>query len=258
MMVTRTLKKIAGATALIASLGVASPAWADISASATTSGSASALTLNAIIAPETQYLGVGKLYFVMLQGSQIYVLSETRGFIPYTGGEPAEYRTITQPYETITVQGWNTTAQAGASIFVGYGIDVMDMLNNGKFKLVATLPTASTPAPPPAPPVETDPYAVHSGSYLCYDDIDRTFTVTATVTATQIVVDTSRLPTIPDNTMSLPFTRISNTGDRIYASSGLPLRLVTLNTTPGARYPLGVSYTTSIVATPRVYICAKR
>jgi hypothetical protein len=252
------LKKIAAAIAIAASLGAASPAWADISASATTSGSASSYTLVARVTPDAQYLGRGKLYFVMLHGSQIYVLSETRGFLAYTGGEPVEYRTITQATETITVQGWNTVAQAGASIFVGYGSDVMDMLNNGRFKLVATLPSGSTPEPPSIPPVETDPYAVHNGSYLCYSETNATYTVTATITATQIVVDTSTLPTIPDYTMSLPFTRISSNGDRIYASSGLPLRLVTLNTTPGARYPLGVTYTTSIVSSPRVYICSKR
>ncbi len=123
MIFTRTLKKIAAATALVvASLGAASPAWADITASATASGPSSAYTLVARVTPDAQYVGRGKLYFVMQHGSQIYALSETRGFVPYTGGEPLEYRTISQATETITVQGWNTTAQAGASIFVGFAL----------------------------------------------------------------------------------------------------------------------------------------
>ncbi|MGV3679093.1 MAG: hypothetical protein ACO1PM_05145 [Acidovorax sp.] len=263
MRLTCKLKKIAAATALVvASLGAASSAWADITASATTSGSASAYTLVARITPDAQYLGRGKLYFVMLHGSQIYVLSETRGFIPYTGGEPEAYRGITQATETITVQGWNTTAQAGAAIFVGFGTDVMDMINNGRFKQVATLPQAPaptpTPTPTPTPPVVTNPYAAYSGNYLCISETGSSYTVSATITATQAVVDTSRILTIPDYTFNVPYSNIGTTGDRIYTNNAFPLRLVSVDTTAGARYPLALGYASNGSSTPRVFICSRR
>jgi len=262
MRLTCTLKKIAAATAIVASLGAASPAWADITASATASGPSSAYTLVARVTPEAQYVGRGKLYFVMLHGSQIYALSETRGFVPYTGGEPPEYRTISQATETITVQGWNTTAQAGASIFVGFGTDVMDMINNGRFKQVATLPAAPaptpTPTPTPTPPVTTNPYAVHNGTYMCYDDYGRSGTVTATFTASNTVIDTTRLTTIPVYSYNLSLsTIVSQPGYRTYSSTSLPLKLVMLNPS-GGPYSLAIGYQSNAYSSQIVYVCTKR
>lgn len=258
MRLTRTLKKIAAATALlVASLGAASPAWANITASATTSGSASAYTLVARVTPDPQFVGRGKLYFVMLHGSQIYVLSETRGFIPYTGGEPVEYRTITQANETITVQGWNTTAQAGASIFVGFGSDVMDMINNGRFKLVATLPQAPAPTPTPTPPVVTNPYAVHNGSYMCYDEYGRSGSITASFTASATTIDVTRLSNIPVYSYSLPASTILNEpGYRIYHSTPYPLKLVMLKLSGGS-FSLAVGYQGSTYSSEIMYACTK-
>lgn len=255
MLLTRTFKKIAAATVVITSLGAATPVWADITASATGSGSTSAYTLVARITPDAQYVGRGKLYFVMLHGSHIYVLSETRGFVPYTGGEPEAYRSIAQANETITVQGWNTTAQAGASIFVGYGSDVTDMISNGKFKLVATLPTA--PAPTPTPPVVTNPYAVHNGSYMCYDQYGRSGSVTASFTATTTVVDTTRLTTIPVYSYNLSLsTGVAEPGYKIYASTSLPLKLVMLKLS-GGEYSLAIGYQATAYSTQIAYACNK-
>lgn len=224
-----TLQQVAAGAALLIGTTAAAPALADINASATTSGTASSYTLVARITPDAQYLGHGKLYFVMQHGAQLYVLSETRGFIAYTAGEPTEYRTITQATETITVQGWNTSAQAGAAIFVGYGTDVTDMLNNGKFKLVATLPQAPAPvAPPPVtpPPVVSNPYAVYNGSYNCSDEYGRTGTVTASFTAGTATVDTTRLTAIPVNSYSLPLsTLFSEPGFRTYHNTSFPLKI---------------------------------
>lgn len=260
MRLTCTLKKLAAATAIVvASLGAASPAWADITASATASGSSSAYTLVARITPDAQYLGRGKLYFVMLHGSQIYVLSETRGFIPYTGGEPEAYRGITQATETITVQGWNTTAQAGAAIFVGFGTDVMDMINNGRFKQVATLPQAPapTPAPTPTPPVVTNPYAVHNGGYMCYDEYGRSGSITATFTANTASVDVTRLLNIPVYSYSLPVsTRLNEPGYRIYHSTPYPLKLVMLKLSGGS-FSLAVGYQGSTYSSEIMYACNK-
>lgn len=258
MRLTCTLKKIAAATAIVvARLGAASPAWADITASATASGSSSAYTLVARVTPDAQYLGRGKLYFVMLHGSQIYVLSETRGFIPYTGGEPEAYCGITQATETITVQGWNTTAQAGASIFVGFGTDVMDMINNGRFKQVATLPQAPAPTPTPTPPVVTNPYAVHNGSYMCYDEYGRSGSITATFTANTASVDVTRLLNIPVYSYSLPVSTLLNEpGYRIYHSIPYPLKLVMLKLSGGS-FSLAVGYQGSTYSSEIMYACNK-
>ncbi len=251
MMPTRALKNIA-ATIAIAS----SPAWADITASATTSGSASAYTLVARVTPEAQYVGRGKLYFVMLHGSQIYALSETRGFVPYTGGEPPEYRTIAQATETITVQGWNTTAQAGASVFVGYGTDVMDMLNNSRFKLVATLPAA--PAPVTPPPAAGNPWAAYNGSYGCIDNNGRTGSITAAFTASTAQVDTSRLATIPVNSYNVPLSTIVNDpGLRAYHSPTFPARMVFIDLAPTTPYNLIITYQATEYSNMIFYVCGK-
>ena len=260
-------KKISATTTLaVASLGAASPVWADITASATSSGSARAYTLVTRITPDAQYVGRGKLYFVMLHGSQIYVLSETRGFLAYTGGEPVEYRTITQANETITVQGWNTTAQAGASIFVGYGSDVMDMLNNGRFKLVATLPAAPAPAPTPATapaptpaPAPSSPYAVHNGSYTCYDRSGRSASVTATFTASRAVVDTTWLTGIPDYTFNVPVsTLVQEPGLMIYNNLSYPVRVVVLDLTRTLPYGMSLVYQSSMYSAEVAYSCLRR
>lgn len=258
MRLTCTLKKIAAATALVvASLGAASPAWADFTVSTTASGAPSAYTLVARVTPEAQFVGRGKLYFVILHGSQIYVLSETRGFIPYTGGEPAAYRTITQATETITVQGWNTTAQAGASVFVGFGTDVMDMINNGRFKQVATLPQAPAPTPTPTPPVVTNPYAVHNGSYMCYDEYGRSGSITASFTASATTIDVTRLSNIPVYSYSLPASTIlQEPGYRIYHSTPYPLKLVMLKLSGGS-YSLAVGYQGSTYSSEIMYACTK-
>lgn len=195
-------------------------------------------------------------------GAQLYVLSETRGFIAYTDGEPAEYRTITQATETITVQGWNTSAQAGAAIFVGYGTDVTDMLNNGKFKLVATLPQAPAPVTPPPvtpPPVVSNPYAVYNTSYTCSDAYGRTGTVTASFTAGTATVDTTRLTAIPVNSYSLPLsTLFREPGFRTYHNTSFPLKIAMLNVSGSGPYTLAVAYQASTYSSEILYMCAKR
>lgn len=158
------------------------------------------------------------------------------------------------------MQGWNTSAQAGAVIFVGYGTDATDMLNNGKFKLVATLPQAPAPVTPPPvtpPPVVTNSYAAYNGSYLCMSTTGATYSVTATFTATQAVVDTSRILTIPDYTISVPFASINTSGNRVYNNTSFPLRMVLLDMTPGERYPLGLAYGATASSSPRVFVCSK-
>jgi hemin uptake protein HemP len=249
-------KKALAAIALIAGFAAA-PVQAQItSITTTTSGTTDALNFTVRVSPEAQYQGQGKLYFVVLHNGQFYLLSETRGFVPYTGGEIPEYKTIYQQSETLTANAWNTRSQLGASVFVGYGTDFWEMLNSGRFRQVTTLAQYPT-TPPTTPPVASNPFAAFNGGYRCYSETGAVYPVTATFTATQAVVDTSRILTIPDYTISVPFTKIDSNGDRAYNNNYFPLRLVSLDTAPGARYPLGLAYGASASSTPRIFVCVR-
>lgn len=246
------LRTLVVSTALALGLGAA-PASAQITTVATTvSGTTQALNFAVSVSPEARFLGQGKLYFVLLHNGQFYLLSETRGFVPYTGGEIPEYRTIRQPTETIAVSNWNTRAQLGAAVFVGYGTDFWEMLNSGRYRQVATL------AEYPIPPGAGDPYAAYSGAYLCSGDSGATYSATATFTAAQAVVDTSRIPAIPVPSLSLPFDGLGSSGDRIYANRGFPLYLVSLDAAAGARYPLALAYQASDFSASYIFVCARR
>ncbi|MBB6564171.1 hypothetical protein HNP48_006898 [Acidovorax soli] len=247
-----TLRTFVVGTALALGLGAA-PAFAQITTVATTiSGTTQALNFSVSVSPESRFLGQGKLYFVLLHNGQFYLLSETRGFVPYTGGEIPEYRTIRQPTETIAVNNWNTRAQLGAAVFVGYGSDFWEMLNSGRYRQVATL------AEYPIPPGGSDPYAAYSGTYLCTSDTGASYNASATVTASQAVVDTSRITAIPVPSISLPFDGLGSSGDRLYANRGFPLYLVSLDTAANARYPLALAYQASDYSASYTYLCTRR
>lgn len=247
-----TLRKLLAGTALALGL-VAAPAFGQITTVATTiSGTTQALNFAVSVNPEARFLGQGKLYFVLLHNGQFYLLSETRGFVPYTGGEIPEYRTIRQPTETIAVSNWNTRAQLGGAIFVGYGNDFSEMLASGRYRQVATL------AEYPIPPVAGDPYAAYSGAYLCSGSTGATYNATATFTAAQAVVDTSRMPAIAVPSISVPFDGLGSSGDRIYANRDFPLYLVSLDTTAAARYPLALAYQANDFSASHIFVCARR
>ena len=252
----RSLRKRLAGTALALGLAMglaAAPAFAQITTVATTiSGTTQALNFAVSVSPEARFLGQGKLYFVLLHNNQFYLLSETRGFVPYTGGEIPEYRTIRQPTETIAVGNWNTRAQLGAAVFVGYGTDFWEMLGSGRYRQVATL------AEYPIPPGAGDPYAAYSGNYLCTSDSGAGYNATATVTAAQVVVDTSRITAIPVPSISLPFDGLGSSGDRLYANRGFPLYLVSLDTTAAARYPLALAYQASDASASYIFVCTRR
>lgn len=125
--------------ALVFGIATGTAAFAQINATATITGHTDALNFAATVAPEPQFIGNGKLYFVMLHGSQFYFLSETRGFIAYTGGETPEFKTINRTTESVNLPNWNTRGQLGAAIFVGYGADFFEMLNSGRFKQISTI-----------------------------------------------------------------------------------------------------------------------
>ena len=110
---------------LVFSFSVGTIAFAQINATSTTTGYTDALNFTATVAAEPQFVGNGKLYFVMLHGSQIYLLSQTRGFVAYNSGEIPEYKTISRSTEIISIPNWNTRGQLGAAIFVGYGADFL-------------------------------------------------------------------------------------------------------------------------------------
>lgn len=251
MPIRTTLRNLIASAALALGLG-ATPAFAQITTVATTiSGTTQALNFAVSVNPEAQFLGQGKLYFVLLHNNQFYLLSETRGFVPYTGGEIPEYRTMRQSTETIAIGNWNTSAQLGAAVFVGYGTDFFEMLASGRFRQVATL------AEYPIPPV-VNPYAAYSGAYLCSSSAGASYNATATITNTQAVVDTSRIPAIPVPSVSLPFDGLGSSGDRIYANRSFPQYLVSLDTTAGARYPLALAYQASDFSTSHIFVCTRR
>jgi len=251
MPIRTTLRNLIASAALALGLG-ATPAFAQITTVATTiSGTTQALNFAVSVNPEAQFLGQGKLYFVLLHNNQFYLLSETRGFVPYMGGEIPEYRTMRQPTETIAVSNWNTRAQLGGAVFVGYGTDFFEMLAAGRYRQVATL------AEYPIPPV-VDPYAAFSGAYLCSSGTGASYNATATITTAQAVVDTSRIPAIPVPSVSLPFDGLGSSGDRLYANRGFPLYLVSLDTAVGARYPLALAYQASDFSTSHIFVCTRR
>lgn len=157
-MIISTFRKIlAGATCFLA---LVMPAAAQVDAAFSRTGSTDALNFSVTIATEQRFIGTGKLYFVLFHNNQFYLLSETRGFVPYTGGEIPEYKTIGRSTEAITINNWSTRSQLGGEIFVGYGADFFEMLNSGRFKHIATLTEITAPA---------NPYAALSRSYSCYN-----------------------------------------------------------------------------------------
>jgi len=246
------LRKLLAGAALVLGLG-ALPAFGQITTVTTTiSGTTQALNFAVSVNPEARFVGQGQLYFVLLHNGQFYLLSETRGFVPYTGGEIPEYRTIRQASETIAVSNWNTRAQLGGAVFVGYGTDFWEMLGSGRYRQVATL------AEYPIPPVAGNPYAAYSGAYLCSSNTGATYDATATFTAAQAVVDTSRIPGFAVPGISVPFDGLGSSGDRLYANRDFPLYLVSLDTTAAARYPLALAYQASDFGASHIFVCARR
>ena len=188
-MLTSVLRKILASAAFF--LGFALPAAAQIPTTSSISGSTDSLSLSVTVSTESRFIGNGKLYFVMFHNNQFYLLSETRGFIPYTGGEIPEYKTIGSSKESITLSNWNTRNQLGAEIFVGYGTDFFEMLNNGRFKHVTTLADVAIPM---------DPFVPLNRAYSCYNSLGmfvETLTFNFKATELQIFSGQQLLHTVP-------------------------------------------------------------
>lgn len=121
------------------------------------SGSSSALSLNAYIAPTSNFIGNNsKLYLAIVLGNSVYFYSDTAGFVPYAGGltalvgsNPAEappVRAITKSTEAISLTG-DATAVVGADIYVGYGTSFAELISSGRYAKKYTI--ANGPAPIP-------------------------------------------------------------------------------------------------------------
>lgn len=188
-MLISTLRRILASATVC--LGFALPAAAQIPTTSSISGSTDSLNLSVTVSTESRFIGNGKLYFVVFHNNQFYLLSETRGFIPYTGGEIPEYKTIGSSKESITLNNWNTRSQLGAELFVGYGTDFFEMLNSGRFKHVSTLADVVAPV---------DPYTAFSRTYSCYNPMGtfvETLTFNFKATELQILSGQRLLHTVP-------------------------------------------------------------
>lgn len=189
MLIFSAIRKIL--TGAVLCLAFAQPASAQIPTTSSISGATDSLNFSVTVSTESRFVGNGKLYFVMLHNNQFYLLSESRGFIPYTGGEIPEYRAVGSSKESITLNNWNTRGQLGADIFVGYGTDFFEMLNSGRFKHVARLTDVVIPV---------DPYTALSRTYSCYNPAG-TFVETLTFnfkpTELQILSGQRLLHTVP-------------------------------------------------------------
>jgi hypothetical protein len=188
-MLISTLRRILASATVC--LGFALPAAAQIPTTSNITGTTDSLNLSVTLSTESRFIGNGKLYFVMLHNNQFYLLSETRGFIPYTGSEIPEYKTIGSSKESITLNNWNTRGQLGAEIFVGYGSDFFEMLSSGRFKHVATLEDLAIPI---------DPYTSLNRAYSCYNSLGmfvETLTFSFKMTEVQIYSGQRLIHTIP-------------------------------------------------------------
>lgn len=108
-------------------------------------------------------------------------------------------------------------------------------------------------APAPAP---SSLYAVHNGSYTCYD---RSAFVTATFTASRAVVDTTWLTGIPDYTCNMPVsTLIQEPGLMIYSNLRHPVRMVVRDLTRTLPYRMSLVYQSSMYSAEVAYSCLRR
>lgn len=248
---TSPFKKLFAGIILVFGVSVGTVAFAQINATSATTGYTDALNFTATVAVDPQFIGNGKLYFVMVHGSQLYFLSQTRGFVVYSGGEISEYKTISQSTETISISNWNTRGQLGAAIFVGYGADFFEMLNSGRFKQISTLRNVSPSG---------NPYARFNGLYTCYDEYYSASKVIATFTSNNAILDTSKIYTIPDYSINLPYTKIENNGYRQYdnfANILSSVKVILLDTSYTSDPLFSFAYGSSIYSSPKVFICKK-
>ncbi len=124
-----------------AQLAVFSPIGSGFAATASASGSAASLSLTVRLTPASADQGkTGNIYIGALLGGKFYLLN--RGYWQaWSGGAlPVWYTGTLGGTEAVLLSAADARALAGAQVYVGYGQSEADMLSNGKFRLVYTLP----------------------------------------------------------------------------------------------------------------------
>ena len=135
--------------ATLISIGCAASFGQNIIATGTTYGPINALGFTASITIPQSYVGSNsKIWLAILHGDQVYFLTDSAGFVQYIGGlaalaspQPTEapsLRTIISTNEVVSISG-NASGAIGAQIYVGYGSTFTDLINNAKYKNIATI-----------------------------------------------------------------------------------------------------------------------
>lgn len=118
------------------------PIGTGFNASASSSGSASQLTLTARLNIAAADRGKsGQVYVGALFGGKLYLLSGGSWQAWSNGSLPAYYSgTLADTLDIPLLSGADARAAAGAQVYLGYGLSETDMTANGKYKPVFTLP----------------------------------------------------------------------------------------------------------------------
>lgn len=124
-----------------AQLAVFSPLGSGFSATASATGSAASLDLKVRLTVAQADQGkTGNIYIAAVLGGKLYLLN--RGYWQaWSGGALPIWQTATlSSMEAVLLAGADIRPAAGAQIYVGYGTNEADMLNNAKYRLVYTVP----------------------------------------------------------------------------------------------------------------------
>ncbi len=128
-----------------------------VNATASATGSSSALNFTATVSPTSNFIGNNsKLYLAVLLGNALYFYSDAAGFVEYVGGlaalassnaaEPTSVRAISKSTETINFAG-DATVAVGADIYIGYGTNFAELISGARIAKKYTIRNGQAPIP---------------------------------------------------------------------------------------------------------------
>lgn len=119
--------------------------------SATASGTTANLTLSVTANVADADVGTPGKYYLGFKHNNIWYFHNGAGWIQHTGGLRPAYSTRTLATGTAEiVRNMNLTSRVGGQLYVGYGVDDLDMVTKGKYAMVYTV-TADSMTLGPAP-----------------------------------------------------------------------------------------------------------
>lgn len=86
-----------------------------------------------VVIPPEDLPSSPKLYLALLANNILYFYSPTSGFVEYSGGEPKPAKILTESRANVTIKAWDQTGVVGGDVFVGYGRDIMEMVESGRY-----------------------------------------------------------------------------------------------------------------------------